>query len=347
MIRLASSSVTLSRGVNRRLVRSISYVLPTVPTLENLRASKKGFDGLFSAETLEELWYKQGQHIVDKLNSQLSQSSVTNPPADLAELITLTFSKPQLQAIYEKALELHNLQFALESLKPNDQGNAKIEKADALALLQTPTIRTEFPNEPTSPELREWIVDSFGSIAEFRTLLLNNAKGIKGNGITWLVAQATYSDSAIKASSGISTPEVSYNKLAVMNTYNAGTVDDSIRSGQITKLKEQKKAKEEALKKRQQERQEIEGSQVETTEEAPKENSTTLGTVEEAEEAFSYSDRKIMPLLAIDASMKVYLPDYGVFGKAQYLDNLWDCINWDVVASRAPKRFKPSVAFDN
>lgn len=347
MIKIASSSVAFSRGVNRRLVRSVSYVLPTVPTLENLKVSQKGFDGLFSAASLEEVWFKQGQHVVDKLNAHLSQSSITSPPLDLGELITLTFSKPQLQAIYEKALELHNLQFALESLKPNDQGNATIEKPGPLALLQTPTIKTEFSNEPTQPELRDWIVDSFGSIAEFRTLLINSAKGIKGNGVVWLVAQATYSDSAMKASSGISSPEVSYNKLAVMNTYNCGTVDDSIRSGQITKLKEQKRAKEEALKKRQQERLEIEGTQVEATEDVPKESSTVLGTVEEAEEAFSYSDRKIMPLLAIDASMKMFLSDYGVFGKAKYLDNVWDCINWDVVASRTPKRFRPSVAFDN
>lgn len=350
MFRLASAtSSALSRGVNRRLVRSVSYLLPSISTLENIKLANKGFEGLFTAETLDQLWFQQGQAIIDKLNSELNLKVIANAPADLAGLITLSFSNPDLQDIYEEALKLHNLQFVMESISP--LGANAIGKPDALALLETPTTKTEFTNEPTQAELREWIIDSFGSIAEFRALLLNSAKGIKGNGLTWLVAQATYSETARKASSGISSPETSFNKLAVMNTYNAGTIDDTLRSGQITKLKEQEQAKKEALKKRQQERLEIEGTEVEPEAEvesqASKQDANFLGTIEEAEEAFSFSDRKLMPLLAIDASMKFYVPDYGVFGKAKYLDNVWDCINWDVVATRTPKRFKPSIAFDN
>lgn len=349
MIKFASSSSAIRRGVTRRLTRSVSYKLPSISMLNDLKLSNEGLDGLFSARTLDDLWFKQGEAIVNRLNAGLAQKLISEPPSDLAELITLTFSKPELKEIYENALLLHNLQFVMESIKPNAEGSQRIQKPDVLALLKTPTIQTSFKNEPENPELRDWIIDSFGSIAEFRTLLLNSAKGIKGNGLTWLVAQATYSDSAMRASSGLVEPDTSYNKLAVMNTYNAGIVDDSIRSGQITKLKEQNVAKREALKKRRQERLEIEGTDLveELEEETPKkENDTVLGTVEEAEEAFSYSDRKIAPLLAIDASMKVYLPDYGVFGKDQYLDNVWDCINWEVVAARAPARFKPSVAFE-
>ncbi|KAF3989846.1 hypothetical protein FT663_03368 [Candidozyma haemuli var. vulneris] len=350
MFRLASAtSSALSRGVNRRLVRSVSYLLPSISTLENIKLANKGFEGLFTAETLDQLWFQQGQAIIDKLNSELNSKVIANAPADLAGLITLSFSNPDLQDIYEEASKLHNLQFVMESISPS--GANAIGKPDASALLETPTTKTEFTNEPTQAELREWIIDSFGSIAEFRALLLNSAKGIKGNGLTWLVAQATYSETARKASSGISSPETSFNKLAVMNTYNAGTIDDTLRSGQITKLKEQEQAKKEALKKRQQERSEIEGTEVEPEAEvesqASKQDANFLGTIEEAEEAFSFSDRKLMPLLAIDASMKFYVPDYGVFGKAKYLDNVWDCINWDVVATRTPKRFKPSIAFDN
>ena len=30
----------------------------------------------------------------------------------------------------------------------------------------------------------------------------------------------------------------------------------------------------------------------------------------------------------------MYIPDYGVTGKSDYLNKLWDHINWDVVNKR-------------
>lgn len=41
-----------------------------------------------------------------------------------------------------------------------------------------------------------------------------------------------------------------------------------------------------------------------------------------------------LPLLAISFWDVSYIHDYGVTGKADYLMNVWDCINWDVVNSR-------------
>lgn len=336
---------TLPRAaLARRSVRSVSYILPSIPLLDNLRVGNKGLDGLYSQKQVGELWFERGQSLVNGLNQLLEDNKVTNAPSDLNELITLTFNKPELYGIYSYALMLHNLQFCMETLKPNDSTGAAslVSKKGESALLETPSIATTFSNEPKETALREWIQDSFGLIAEFRTLLLNSAQGIKGDGVTWLVAQATYSESTLKTGNS----DVSFNKLAVMNTYNAGIVDDSIRLGQVTKLKQQKQAKLEAVKRRQQERSEIEGTVVEETEPV-KENDLVLGTLEEAEEALLFSDRKLLPLLAIDASMRAYLPDYGVFGKQQYLSNVWDCIDWDVVSRRAPHRFKPSVVFEN
>lgn len=326
--------------------RSVSYILSTIPLLENLRSTNQNFDGLYSNKSLDELWFSRGQAIVNKLNTQLEENKVTNPPADLSQLITSTFNKPALEGVYAQASLLHNLQFCLESLKPNsdDNAQARVFKADESALLKTPSIATEFSNEPRDEALVEWIEDSFGSIAEFRTLLLNSARSIKGDGVTWLVAQATYSESTLRNVSG---SDLSYNKLAVMNTYNAGIVDDSIRSGQVTKLKQQKAAKEATLKRKQEERKELEGLTSEEESSTPDKDPLTLGTVEEAEEALLYLDKKLVPLLAIDGSMRAYLRDYGVYGKQQYLDNLWDCIDWTVVANRAPRRFKPSVVFEN
>lgn len=327
--------------------RSVSYILPTIPLLETLRSTNQNFDGLYSNKSVDELWFSRGQAIVSRLNSQLEENKVADPPADLNQLISVTFNKPALEGVYAQASMLHNLQFCLESLKPvgGDNAQTRVYKPDVLALLQTPSIATQFSNEPRDEALVEWIVDSFGSVAEFRTLLLNSAKSINGDGVTWLVAQATYPESSLRNGSS---SDLSYEKLAVMNTYNAGIVDDSVRSGQVTKVKQQKAAKEAALKRKQEERREAEGLPVEEEElTTSSQDSLVLGTVEEAEEALLYLGKKLVPLLAIDASMRAYLRDYGVYGKQQYLDNLWDCIDWSVVANRTPRRFKPSVVFDN
>lgn len=326
--------------------RSVSYILPTIPLLENLKSTNQDFNGLYLSKTIQELWFGRGQSVVNRLNTQLEENKVANPPADLNLLIAVTFNKPALQGVYAQASLLHNLQFCLESLKPNTAADAHLHvfRAPESLLLQTPSIVTEFANEPRDEALVEWLVDSFGSIAEFRTLLLNSAHSIKGDGVTWLVAQATYSESTLRNVSG---SDLSFNKLAVVNTYNAGIVDDSIRSGQVTKLKQQQAAKEAALKRKQEERREQEG--LETTNEnvAPTRDSLKLGTVEEAEEALLFLDKKLVPLIALDGSMRAYLDDYGVFGKRQYLENLWNCIDWTVAANRAPRRFKPSVVFEN
>lgn len=343
--------------------RSVSYTLPTIPLLDNLKISKDEFKGLYSNNVVNELWFKRGEQLVEGLNQLLEENNI-NPPSDLNELITLTFNKPDLYGIYSYASLIHNLQFSLESLKPNESeaGKYSIKKSEPNDLLKTPSISQTFNNEPTDPNLREWIINSFGSIAEFRTLLLNSAKGIKGDGLVWLVAQATYSESTMRNNQFSSNAnDFKYSTLSIMNTYNAGIVDDSIRSGQITKLKQQKQAKIASLRKKIQERKHITKDQ-EVNEESENGNEEdalaaleseasllsdlTLGTVEEAEAATLYSDRKLLPLLAIDASLRNYLLDYGVFGKQQYLDNVWDCIDWDVVSKRAPIRFKQSFEMD-
>lgn len=41
-----------------------------------------------------------------------------------------------------------------------------------------------------------------------------------------------------------------------------------------------------------------------------------------------------LPILGINCWDVAYIKDYGVGGKADYLANFWDCINWDVVNKR-------------
>lgn len=330
----------------KTLVRSLTYRLPETPVLQGLRASQVGFPGLYTHETLADFWFRQGDELTARLNAEINQRGVTNTPANLAELVAATFNTPELARVSSTAARLHHLQFFMELLRPHEGG--KIVRPDAGALLATPSISTRVPNEPTHAALREWIEDSFGSIAEFRTLLLNSAHAIKGDGFAWLVAEASYAESAVR---GGAQADLSFSKLAVMNTYNAGIVDDAVRLGQLSKLHQQKLAREESAARRLHDRAEQPSSSSpspSTTSSASSSShdDTVLGTVEEAEEALLYLDKRLVPLLAIDASMRAYVPDYGVFGKQAYLENVWACIDWSVVAERAPGRFKPLVVFD-
>lgn len=350
--KMFKSSRTVSK-VRLLFQRSVSYNLPSIRLLDSLKSTESDLPGLFSNKTINELWYNRGQALVDNLNAQIIKNNVENAPANLEELIKVSFSKNDLNALFTNASLLHNLQFFLESLKTNE--DRSFSKAQISALLKTPSTSIKVENAPQDESLAEWINDSFGSMVEFKTLLLNSAASIKGDGTTWLVAQATYSESAMR--DGASTG-VSFDTLAIVNTYNAGIVDDSMRSGQVTKMKHQKQLKLDAANRRDQERKEMAAGEVQEQGQAVEEvvqetqkrsisaDENALGSVEEAEEVMLFSDRKLVPLLAIDASMRAYLEDYGIYGKRQYLENVWHCVDWDVVASRTPKRFKPSMVFE-
>ena len=57
---------------------------------------------------------------------------------------------------------------------------------------------------------------------------------------------------------------------------------------------------------------------------------------EESVDSAVYSNVRYFPLLAIDASPKAWLHDYGVFGKQKYLDRVWESIEWKLVENRLP-----------
>ncbi|KAK6201493.1 Manganese/iron superoxide dismutase [Scheffersomyces amazonensis] len=343
-------------GLSKLSQRYLTYRLSRLPALEAIQSKKSDFKGLFSNKAINEVWFNRGEQLVDGLNQSIEQTFVTDGehslPNNLPDLISSTIHKPEFYGVYCYSTLLYNLQFFMENIRPSENSAHKITKADSNSLLASPL--TEFNNEPRD-ELKKWINDSFGSLREFRTLLLNSAKGIKGDGVTWLVAESNISQTAINNGGTKSGRGPQFVNLRVVNTYNTGYVDDSVRSGQVNRLKQQKKVREASLKAKQLEIQEKEQQQQqqqqqqespskseqsivkqETVEESIDE--LTLGTIEEAELNVLFNDKKLVPLLAIDASPRTYLLDYGVFGKQNYLDNVWECIDWDVVAQRAPQR---------
>lgn len=51
----------------------------------------------------------------------------------------------------------------------------------------------------------------------------------------------------------------------------------------------------------------------------------------------------ILPLLNVNCWEHAWITDYGVLGKRDYLENWWNSVNWDVVASRLGKTISGSL----
>ncbi|EDK44731.1 hypothetical protein PVL30_003744 [Lodderomyces elongisporus] len=335
--------------------RSISgtHSLPVNQTLEILRATNADFEGLFTHKALNELWFKQGEQLIQNLNQHIAQSagllehSADHEPT-VEELLAITTNKPHLHNVHKAAGRLYALTSFFENLRPMQTplSPVKIERPSQEALFQTPT--DDFINQPTDPNLVAWISSSFGSVKEFRNLLINTAKAVKGDGTVWLVAQSKFSHSNRPGASQQDYhhhpnhpnhhASPSFSELALVVTYNGGVVHDVERAGQLSRMREIFKDKERMAK----DEEEVGESKSEKTTEALKSkkevNELQLGSVQEAEDRVAFSNRKLIPALAIDASPRTYLVDYGVYGKQKYLENCWECIDWDVVMRRLPER---------
>ncbi|CDO96371.1 unnamed protein product [Kluyveromyces dobzhanskii CBS 2104] len=281
-----------SAVLKKTLLRS--YI---VPSFEHL-SKDRGLSGLFSKEGLQSAWFDRAEHYTERLNSYTANTDEKPLETILHENANIS-SKKQ---IFNYASLLYNLKFSMSSLQGSSQP-ISTEKADRSELLKTPELTLSYENEPLSTgneRLHQALVQSFGSIVEFRSLLLNSNSAISGDGYTWLVARQfkTADPSAIK-----------FDQLFIVNTYNAGSPFNSNKAGSFKHLEESTKKK-------------IDGYKADKLE-------TTV-------DALVYSGTKYFPLLAIDASPKAWLPDYGVFGKQQYLDRVWESIEWKVVENRLP-----------
>ncbi|KAF6072544.1 hypothetical protein FOB64_000576 [Candida albicans] len=290
---LCRSSLIFTRSI------STSFSLPVNKTLEILKATNANFEGLFTNNAINQLWFQRGQQLVQNLNQHLAQTN-NGLLSDSNNINNNTSSTSdngnELFHIHKNATNLYNLQFFFENIRQLEQQPQEIIPSGSEVLLQTP--KDQFKNVPSDKELVDWIEHSFGSIQELRNLIINSAKGIKGDGTVWLVAESTMSENYL-SKSNFSSPL--FHNLAIVNTYNGGRIDDSERSGQLRRMKS-------VL---QQQQQQNEEEQDKSTENKQKHNNSTsefeLGSVEQAELETAFHNKRLVPALAIDVSPRNYL----------------------------------------
>ncbi|SCU98428.1 LAFA_0G17854g1_1 [Lachancea sp. 'fantastica'] len=290
---------------------SRSYI---TPSLEHLKKGA-GLSGIFSEKGLQTAWFDRAEQHTEKLNQYLSHSE----EKPLETIVHGSAKSASKRDVFNQASQLYNLRFAMSCLHGNDLPS--IQKPGASFLLETPKLELNFKNDPRetgNARLSSALASSFGSLVEFRSLLLNSNKAISGDGYTWLVARKVNTSQRESLVSG----NVEFDWLYVLNTYNAGSPFNFNKVGHISDLQKQF----EKLK------------PVEEVGEEEESNPLQIKSVQEARESESYKSTTYVPLLAIDASPKAWLTDYGVFGKDLYLERVWESIEWNVVEQRLPAR---------
>lgn len=315
--------------------------LYTVPEIELLQKDQ-GIKGLYSKEGLAKAWFDRSEYYTKKLNEETSENSIV---LNLDHIVEEFYKEPTKKNLFENASLLSSLKFSFESLDhvnelkyPNKINLPNKSVLNESLLLKTPLLQTSesLINSPSNENLEKWIIDSFGSLVEFKTLLINSAKSIKGDGFTWLVVEK------------LNRRTVKYENMYVLNSYGSGQPNSNV-SNYLSQLKYfNEREKELANEKNSKD---LDGNASPIIEDTDKSNdslafrsmkysyeSTLFSSLSEASDRFFEQERSFVPVLAIDASPKAYLHDYGVFGKETYLENVWNCINWERVASRLPNR---------
>lgn len=301
--------------VIRRLTRS--YI---TPSLDHLIPGSP-LPGLFSSKGLGNAWFDRAEYYTSKLNKFTNQS-------EEIPLETLIYENAQSgvkRNIVNYASLLFNLKFALSSLQGCSQLLLNVKEIDSSELLKTPELALKFANEPMesgNEHLHNALISSFGSIVEFRSLLLNTSLAISGDGYTWIVARRCIPN----GSDSQSTNEIEFDKLFILNTYNAGTPFNFNKTGHMDELKLQYSKNLKTI------------SEEPETEEITNAPFLQNKSIEEARQTEAYKKTSYIPLLAIDSSPKAWLHDYGVYGKQKYLDRVWESIDWNTVESRLPNK---------
>ncbi len=221
--------------------------------------------------------------------------------------------------VFQSASSIYNLFYFLSSVKSNTSDSNKFEKESLKGdFLKMPDVYASVPNAPTSGELLDMINTSFGSLKEFRTLFLDSANSIHGNGYTWLVRRF------IKPQMGRGSKTINrFSSLAVLNTYNNGT-PHQFRAKQIS-----------SARKYHEKRGMVENEN--SADQIFNLNQIDIPTVAEAQDSYESFEFVHEPLLSVGVNPSFYVRDYGVFGKKKYLENVWNCINWSVVEERLGK----------
>lgn len=299
------------RTVSSRHIRQPvqSRRLHSLPPLPGNFVEGKGCDPLFSSTAVKLLWSDWQGGLLNKLNDEVRGTQWEN--ASIVETVIGAAKDPQhIQAFNYASLALNN-SFFLSNLKEKE--------------LPKSVTHWEDVSPPKPPKgLLEAIENSFDSLPAFKLAFSSMAYGMSGSGFVWLVRDRD-------------------GHLGVVPTYGAGTVliqnrmqrnaarsewcnpsvvdvpPSSPSQGRSlppsARLQQQQTSRAMSTSAR--------GQFVST--------SPALRSSSSSHEQAEARGEELYPLLCVSVHERDWLPDYGMWGKEEYLMRFWECVDWSRV----------------
>ncbi|ODV92812.1 hypothetical protein CANCADRAFT_30851 [Tortispora caseinolytica NRRL Y-17796] len=237
-----------------------------LPTLKRIDEYRNsGIPGLYSPTGFGAAWTEYQTYLLDRL-SELTAGTDFEDKSPL-DIVLKTSRTPEHSVIFNYASLAFNNHFYISALNPAKEVRG------------------------IPPTVEERIVRSFQTVEALKELMFQRALGMFGNGFVWLVELPEKVD-------------VGRPQLAVVNTYNAGTVFDEARRQQLDLTGT------------------ISSEQAEAAMDLVKRPPGALGRAD------------VLPILAVNMWQYAFLQDYGPAKKRDYLENWWNSIDWDVVGQR-------------
>ncbi|UZJ54157.1 hypothetical protein CBS101457_003477 [Exobasidium rhododendri] len=301
---LRSASRELRRSSNIRSLHS----LPPLPV--NL-SEEKGCSPLFSSTAVKLLWNDWQGGLLNKLNDEVRGTQWES--SSIVETVIGTSRDPsKIQAFNFASLALNN-SFFLSNLK------GKILPANVTHW------EDAAPPKP-SIKLMEAINANFESLPAFKLAFSSMAYGMSGSGYVWFVRDRN-------------------GNLGVVPTYGAGTIlvqNRTQRNGARMEWNQPSLVETSApppasprpnsslppsarLQQQQQQQQPPSSRLMSTSSKVQfASSSINMRGARLAEGA----GEELFPLLCVSVHERDWLPDYGMWGKEEYLMRFWECVDW-------------------
>ncbi|KAI1828557.1 Manganese/iron superoxide dismutase [Xylaria intraflava] len=280
----------------------------TVPQIDQFK-QEYGVPGLLSPAGYSTAWTGYMQHITEKLNHITAGTDYL--VQDTLTIIKSAARNPEEAAVFNYASMAHNNHFFFSQLlnlqtlyeqkslaqaaSRSEASGTEGQDADA----PPPEVELEASEERIPPRLMTELELNFSSIETLRREFLTTAMGMFGPGFVWLVKNATTSD------------------LRILITYLAGspyTAAHWRRQGVDWNTSAGDRGTVSAF---------VERAQV------------GAGAAGGSYKPQAPGGTDVIPLLCLNTWEHVWLTDYGIAGKGQYVQQWWETIDWDKVDSLA------------
>ncbi|RWA12281.1 hypothetical protein EKO27_g2823 [Xylaria grammica] len=292
----------------------------TVPLLEQFRQDN-AVPGLLSPTGYSTAWTEYMQHIVNKLNI-LTAGKIfiprryhvlvcvrANPPSrietDNAQLDPLTILKntardPSQAATFNYASMSHNNHFFFSQLVNLEKLHEQKAQAKTQAQeYETQDIELEASENRIPPKLKRELERSFSSIKTLRLEFLTTALGMFGPGFVWLVKNANTQDLRILTTYLAGSPYTAAHWRRQSVDFNTSLAESGTVNDFLSRYQTG-----------------AGNSGGRFTPQAP-------GGID------------VIPLLCVNTWEHVWLIDYGIGGKGEYVQAWWETIDWEKVEGLA------------